>query len=118
MSYDRELARRLRAALAFAAAAHGWSVDEKPMFGGLAFMLDGRMLCGVIREDLVLRVGPERREAALARPHVRPMDFTGRPMKGFVYVAPPGVASAAALDAWLAEAAAYVRALPRKPRRA
>jgi TfoX/Sxy family transcriptional regulator of competence genes len=61
-------------------------VTEKKMFGGIAFLLDGAMFCGVSGGDLMVRVGAEAHEAALARPHARPMDFTGRPMKGYVFV--------------------------------
>ena len=66
-------------------------MKEERMFGGLAFMLNGHMCCGIVGDDLVVRTGLDRFEAALFRPHPRPMDFTGRPMRGFVYVSPPGL---------------------------
>ena len=84
------------------------------MFGGLAFLLKGKMFCGVLQKDLVLRLGPEAGEQALKSPHVRPMDFTGRPMKGYVYVAPAGVPSDRALQQWLERAIAFTSALKRK----
>jgi len=82
------------------------------MFGGLAFMLDGKMCCGVLKHDLVVRVGPERWEEALALRHVRPMDFTGRTMKGFVYVGPEAVTTAKALADFIGMGVAFVRTLP------
>ncbi|MBM3216980.1 TfoX/Sxy family protein, partial [Candidatus Poribacteria bacterium] len=85
MPYDENLAERIRRVVA---GRHG--VTEKRMFGGLAFLLDGKMFCGIANSDLMVRVGPERYEAALSLPHVRPMDFTGRPMTGYVYVGPEG----------------------------
>lgn len=88
------------------------------MFGGLAFMIRGHMCCGVIGEDLVLRLGPDGADAALGEPHTRPMDFTGPPMRGFVYVAPAGLGTAAALRRWIDRAAGFVATLPLKePRR-
>jgi TfoX/Sxy family transcriptional regulator of competence genes len=111
MAYNEELADRIRNAL----AGHR-RVTEQRMFGGIAFLLRGRMCCGVLNDDLMLRVGPERHAAALVRPHVRPMDFTGRPISGFVYVAAGGVKSAAALNRWLQEAADYALSLPAKDR--
>ena len=77
MAYDEKLAARVRGAL----AGRG-GVEEKKMFGGLTFMLRGKMCCGVLKGDLVLRVGPDRAAGALKSPHARPFDFTGRPMKG------------------------------------
>jgi hypothetical protein len=69
------------------------TATEKKMFGGLAFMLNGNMFCGMTQDVLMARVGPKHYEAALAKPHVRVMDFTGRVMKGYVYVDPAGMAS-------------------------
>lgn len=109
MPYDERLAERLRAALA---GTRG--LTEKHMFGGLAFLVRGHMCCGVAGEDLVVRVGPLAYEAALARPHARPMDFTGRALTGFVYVGPRGTARQASLEKWVAQAAAFVRTLPVK----
>ena len=107
MAYDEKLAERVRKAV----ATHK-GMTEKRMFGGLAFLLGGRMCCGILSDDLMVRVGPERYAAALARPHVRPMDFTGRPLSGFVYVGSPGVKTGAALAKWLREATEYAASLP------
>jgi TfoX/Sxy family transcriptional regulator of competence genes len=86
MAYDEALAERIRAVL-----ADRDNVTEQKMFGGIAFMISDRMAVGVIHDDLMVRVGPDAHDDAVARPHVRPMDFTRRPMRGFVYVAPPAL---------------------------
>jgi TfoX/Sxy family transcriptional regulator of competence genes len=109
MAYDENLARRLRAAL-----ADQEGLDERKMFGGLALMLRGNMCCGVIRDELMLRVGPARYEATLARPHARMMDFTGRPMKGMVMVSPAGFVTEQQLAEWVALAVAFAGSLPAK----
>jgi TfoX/Sxy family transcriptional regulator of competence genes len=109
MAYDERLAERIRCALS------GWkAVSEKRMFGGIAFLLRGNMCCGVIKEVLVLRLGPQSAELALRRPHTREMDFTGRPMKGMVYVEPEGVFTEPELQAWLEQAVQFAETLPRK----
>ncbi len=87
--------------------------SERKMFGGLAFMLDGHMCCGIVGSDLMLRLGSEGADAALNRAHVRPMDFTGRPMASMVYVAQEGTRGVALRD-WVEAAAAFVRTLPPK----
>jgi TfoX/Sxy family transcriptional regulator of competence genes len=84
------------------------------MFGGLAFMVRGNMCCGVVGEELMVRVGADGHADALAAPHARPMDFTGRPMKGMVYVAREGVAADADLRGWVERGAAHARSLPAK----
>ena len=109
MAYDEELAERVRRAL----TPHE-GLSEKKMFGGIAFMLRGNMCCGIVRDQLMVRVGPERYDDALARPHARPMDFTGRPMKGMVYVGPEGLRSDADLSEWLRRGAEFAAALPPK----
>ncbi len=109
MAFDEGLAERIRDALRDAAA-----IDERRMFGGIAFMDAGRMFVGIAGDALMVRVGPSAYAAALARPHVRPMDFTGRPMKGYVYVDPPGFEDDAALASWIAQARAHVATLPPK----
>ena len=108
MAYDEKLAERVRAAVAGEA-----DLTERRMFGGLAFMLAGNMFCGIVREELMLRLGPDGASAALDRPHVRPMDFTGRPMRGMVFVAPAGLRGAA-VRRWVDQAAAFARTLPPK----
>lgn len=109
MSYDEGLLERIRELVQDDAA-----VSEKQMFGGIAFLADGKMFCGLTGEDLMVRVGPEAHESALARPHARPMDFTGKPMKGYVYVAPEGLSEDDALAAWVNEARTFVATLPAK----
>jgi TfoX/Sxy family transcriptional regulator of competence genes len=106
MAFDPDLAQQVREALA---GKRG--VVERKMFGGLAFMMRGNMCCGVSGNDLMVRVGLERYEDALARPHARPMDFTGKPLRGFVYVGPDGHDD---LKAWVARGLAFVRTLPPK----
>jgi uncharacterized protein (TIGR02453 family) len=110
MAYDALLAQRLRNAL-----AQRSDVAEKPMFGGLCFLAGGHMLGGIVGDELMLRVGPDRYAAALAQPHAREMDFTGRPLRGMVYVAPPGFATDAALQGWLRRALAFADGHPPKP---
>jgi hypothetical protein len=107
MAYDEDLADRVRAVLA------GQAVTERQMFGGLAFMIGGHMACGVVKDTLMVRLGPEAASHALDQPHVRPMDFTGRPMKGMVFVEPAGLHESE-LRHWAGAAAEYARSLPPK----
>lgn len=109
MSYDEGLAQRLREAL----QSHR-GITEKKMFGGLAFMSRGYMFVGIIGDMLMARTGPEYYQQALSRPHVRVMDFTGKPMKGYVFVDPPGFESDAALADWVERCHRFVRSLPPK----
>ena len=96
MAYDEALARRVRAALA---GRRG--LGERRMFGGLCFTLEGRMCCGVLGGDLVARVGPDEFAEALAEAGARPMDFTGRPMKGFLFVDRRGHETDEDLAGWI-----------------
>jgi TfoX/Sxy family transcriptional regulator of competence genes len=109
MAYDEALAARVRAAMA---GRDGLS--ERKMFGGVCFMLHGNMFAGVESGRVMLRLGAARTEAALARPGATPMDFTGRPMTGFVFVDRSAVESDAGLLQWLQEALGYVETLPSK----
>ncbi len=84
------------------------------MFGGLAFMVNGHMCCGIVNKNLVVRTGPTQYDAALSKPHARPMDFNGRPMRGFVYVRPEGYRSTRDLKAWIQQGLHFVRTLPPK----
>ena len=95
MAYNEELAGRIRGAL-----AHHEGMTERKMFGGIAFMLNGNMCCGVVGDELMARVGADGHQEALALPHARPMDFTGRPMKGFICVGAQGLQEEADLAAW------------------
>lgn len=97
MAYDEQLARRVRRAL----TARGVAFEEKPMMGGLCFMVDGKMCVGVEKQRLMVRLDPEKQHAALRRLGCVPMDFTGRPMRGFVFVNGEGTASGARLASWL-----------------
>jgi len=96
MAYDEHLATRIRRAF-----GDRREFSERKMFGGLAFLYEGRMCCGIVGNDLMVRIPIDEFDAALRRRHVRPMDFTGKPLKGFVYVSPPGFATAASLRVWL-----------------
>ena len=109
MAYDKDLADRVRAVLPPSAA-----VTERQMFGGLAFLLGGHMFCGIVKDALMVRLGSEDADRAMDQPHVRPMDFTGRPMKGMIFVDPEGLRGDA-LRQWVDAAAGYARSLPPKP---
>ncbi len=109
MAYDEGLAERIRSAL-----PDDRAVSEKKMFGGIAFLSDGKMFVGIVKDDLMVRVGPERYEDSLKRAHVRPMDFTGKPMAGYVFVAPEGLSDDAELERWVRLGAEFVATLPRK----
>lgn len=109
MAYDEGLAERLREVLNEQAG-----VTEKKMFGGLAFLCQGHMFCGIASEDLMVRVGAEGYEQALLEPHTRAMDFTGRPMKGYVYVEPEGFEADEGLESWAKRGLAFVLTLPPK----
>jgi len=109
MPYDEKLAGRIRELLSGRTA-----LTEKKMFGGLAFMIRGNMCCGVVEQTLMVRVGPDRYERALTRKHARPMDFTGRPLRGFVYVDPAGIRNRRDLKRWVEPAVAFAASLPEK----
>ena len=109
MAYNEELAARIRTSLE---ARKG--VTERKMFGGIGFMIHGNMCCGVVNDDLMVRVGPDSHEASLSLPHARPMDFTGRPMKGFVFVGPEGIKEDGALAGWMDRGVTFAQSLPRK----
>ena len=109
MAFDETLAARIRAALGARK-----DVVEKQMFGGVAFMVRGHMSCGVVGSSLMVRVDPEHEDQFLQEPAARPMDFTGRPMHGFLFVDPPGIVSAASLRKWVGRATAHAEARPKK----
>jgi TfoX/Sxy family transcriptional regulator of competence genes len=111
MAYNERLAERVRAALAGRRA-----LSERRMFGGLAFLLDGKMCVGVIGDELVVRCGAERYAESLRSKHAREMDFTGRPMTGMVYVAPSGTRGTA-LERWIELGIAGAAAAPAGTRR-
>jgi TfoX/Sxy family transcriptional regulator of competence genes len=105
--FNQQLARRIREQL----RKHS-DVTERKMFGGLSFLIAGHMTCGVVGDDLVLRVGNAAADTALDEPHVRPMDFTGRAIHSMIYVAPAGTATDNELRGWIERGVEYVRTLP------
>ncbi|GAA5444306.1 hypothetical protein Misp06_02492 [Microbulbifer sp. NBRC 101763] len=107
MAYNETLAEKVRNLL-----QGNQGLSEKQMFGGLAFMLNGNMACGVVGEELMVRVGPDNYQDALAERYTRPMDFTGRPLKGMVYVEEDAVAED--LDNWVNRGAEFAGSLPPK----
>jgi TfoX/Sxy family transcriptional regulator of competence genes len=110
MAYDEELAERIRDTIGDLGP-----FTEQKMFGGLAFLDRGRMTVGVMGADLIVRVGPDAKDAALARPGVREFDFTGRPMRAFVVVAREALDDAA-LAGWIDQARTFALSLPAKSR--
>jgi hypothetical protein len=106
---DAGLAQRIRETL-----AERRGVTERRMFGGIAFLRDGHMFVGVSGDAPMARLGPARHAEALAARHVREMDFTGRPMKGCVFVDAPGRAAEAELASWVDAAGRFVETLPPK----
>ena len=109
MAYDEKLAERVRKTL----RGKG-EMLEKKMFGGLCFLLSGKMCCGILKKDLVARVDPKDSPALLKKTGVRPMDFTGRPMKGFLYVSQEALKSSSKLKGWLKRCLTFVSSLPSK----
>lgn len=109
MAYDERLAERVRHVL----TPHR-GVSERRMFGGIAFLLRGNMCCGVLKDELIVRVGPDGYADALSRPHARPMDFTGRAIKGLVYVSRDGYRTERGLAAWVGRGVDFVSTLPKK----
>jgi TfoX/Sxy family transcriptional regulator of competence genes len=112
VAYNEELAERVREAL-----ADRTDVEEKKMFGGLTFMVAGQMCCGVLKNDLIVRIEPTAFEALVAQPHVRPFDFSGRPMQGMVYVENSALADPEVLRTWVQRGTAYVTAHPATAKR-
>ena len=109
MVYDETLADRVRSGLAGRSG-----INERRMFGGLAFMLDGNMCCCVTERGLMVRVGPDGYEDALRQPHAGVMDMTGRPMRGWVLVGLEGLASDESLGQWAQQGAEFAGTLPPK----
>lgn len=109
MAYDEGVAQRIREVL-----EDGPGLVEKKMFGGVGFMLQGNMACGVNGQDLIVRVGLERYDEALVQSHAREFDLTGRPMKGWVTVAPDGYESDSDFESWVQQGVEYALSLPAK----
>ena len=109
MAYDTTLAKRVGALL-----RRRKHITQKKMFGGVCFRVNGNMCCGVERDKLVVRVGIEPYEQLLQKRHVKPMDFTGRPLRGFIYVMPEGLRGQETLRRWLEYGLRYAGLLPPK----
>jgi TfoX/Sxy family transcriptional regulator of competence genes len=109
MSYDEALAIRIRKVL-----EKKPGMLEKKMFGGIGFLLHGNMACGVNKQALIVRAGPEQHAAALARPGARPFDLTGKPMAGWVMVDPEGFSSDKDLNDWINLGVEFAASLPAK----
>ena len=108
MAYDEQLADRVRTHL------HHPDLSEKKMFGGLCFLISGNMCCGIVKEEIMLRVGPDKYEGLLAKDHAREMDFTGRSLKGMLYIDVDGIAQDKDLKFWLNQALDFAASLPPK----
>lgn len=111
MAYNKVLAQRIQAAL-----GERPGIIEKKMFGGVGFMLRGNMACGVLGEDLIVRVGEEKNEAALAQPHTRPFPAPsgGKPMAGWILVSPKGWENEQDLTVWIEQGFEFASTLPEK----
>ncbi|SFI09200.1 TfoX/Sxy family protein [Planctomicrobium piriforme] len=109
MAYDEQLAIRVRSVL-----ARKKNIEEKKMFGGVAFLLNGRMLVGVWKEFLIARLGPEQGEHALREPYVQPFDITGKPMRNWVMVGPEALEGDDDLTKWIDRSMRFVKTLPKK----
>src|SRR5579862_7195252 len=109
MPFDEILAQRIRQSL-----ARRKGIDEKKMFGGIGFLLNGNLLVGVWKDSLIARVGPDEGQEALLEPHVKAFDITGRPMKGWVLVAPEGIEDDGQLKEWILRAVKFVGKMAEK----
>jgi TfoX/Sxy family transcriptional regulator of competence genes len=109
MAFSEALAERIRQRL-----SRRKNVEEKKMFGGLGFLLNGNLLVGVWKDSLIVRLGPDESGEALKEPHVKEFNITGRPMKNWVLVAPAGVEEDDQLSTWIQRAVKFVGALPAK----
>ena len=109
MAYDEGLAQRIRELL-----EEQRDLVEKKMFGGIAFMVQGNLCCGVLQDDLIVRIGPDGHAEAMARPYARVFDITGRPMKGWVLVGSEGCESDEALEGWVRRGLRFALSLPAK----
>ncbi len=110
MAYDEGLAQRIEEYFGNRA-----DVDIKKMFGGLCFMVNNHMCCGIVKDQLMARVGADAYEACLQRPHTQEMDFTGKAMKGMIYVNSDGISEDHDLHVWLKLCEQFVLTLPPKP---
>lgn len=109
MAYSEELAERIREVVDVRPG-----VSERRMFGGIAWMVNGNMACGIIGDDLMVRLDRDEADIAQAEEHVGPMDFTGRPMRGFITVEAAGIDGDADLGRWVDAGADFAESLPSK----
>jgi TfoX/Sxy family transcriptional regulator of competence genes len=109
MAFNEALAERVRQGL-----SRRKNVEEKKMFGGVGFLLNGNMLVGVWKDSLIVRLGPDNYDDALLEPHVEEFDITGRAMKGWVLVKSEGIGNEKQLTDWIERATKFVKTLPRK----
>ncbi|HET7009467.1 MAG TPA: TfoX/Sxy family protein [Anaerolineales bacterium] len=109
MAYDERLAARIRTLL-----VRRRGITEKEQFGGVGFLFRGNMACGVIGNDLLVRIGPEGYASALKGQHVRPFAITGKPARGWALVAPAGLRTPASLKKWVERGLEFARTLPAK----
>lgn len=108
MAYNEKLGERIRAEFGEI------PFIEKKMFGGIGFLIHGNMSCGIHKENLIVRVDPEKHQKLLKKPHTRVFDITGRPMKGWLMVEPDGYKTAKQLSAWVKEGVEFALTLPAK----
>lgn len=108
MAYNLKLAERIRAELGRI------PIVEKKMFGGIGFLIDGNMACGVYKEDMLVRVDPQKHSQLLKKPHAKPFDITGKPLKGWLMVEPDGCKTKKQLSAWVKEGVEFALTLPPK----
>jgi TfoX/Sxy family transcriptional regulator of competence genes len=108
MGYNLKLAERIRSQLSDVPFV------EKKMFGGVGFLLNGNMACGVNKDNLIVRINPEKQDILLKKPHAKPFDLTGRPMKGWLLVDADGCKTEKQLSTWIKEGVEFASTLPPK----
>ena len=108
MAYDLKLAERMRTEL------NGVPFVEKKMFGGIGFLIHGNMACGIHKDDMIVRVSPEKHEKLLKKAHAKPFDTMGKPMKGWLMVEPEGIKTRKQLNTWVQESVEFALTLPSK----
>ena len=108
MAYDLKLAERIRSKL------DELPFEEKKMFGGVGFLLNGNMACGVNKDNLIVRINPEKQNTLLKNPHAKPFDLTGKPMKGWLVIEADGVKTNKQLGTWVKEGVEFALTLPPK----
>ena len=112
MAYNMKIAERVEKSL-----EGKKGISQRKMFGGVCFLLHGHMLCGVANDDFMVRVGKEQYEALLKHKHAREMDFTGKALKGLLFVSEDGIKTRASLDKWIEFCFNFVKTLPKKAKK-